>query len=62
MHYCSLLKNGPKKVLSHRLPEYNSIIKAGFLLAPAVFMTHATDPLFQISQFADDIDDLVSML
>jgi hypothetical protein len=40
------------------LPEYNEKIKAGFLLAPAVFMTHATDPIFLISQFAEEIDFL----
>ena len=40
------------------MPDYNSKVKAGFLMAPAVFMTHASDPLFQLSQFADEIDDL----
>jgi hypothetical protein len=44
--------------LLSELPEYNDKIKAGFLLAPAAFMTHATDPIFLISQFAEEIDDL----
>lgn len=42
------------------LPEYNAKIKAGFLLAPASFMTHSTGAIFDIAQYGA-IEDLLHL-
>jgi hypothetical protein len=47
--------------LSER-PEYNDKIIEGYLLAPAAFMTNAKHPIFIISSWADDIEDILHLL
>ena len=45
------------KIMLSDLPEYNAKIKAGFLLAPASFMTYATGAVFDIADYGA-IEDL----
>ena len=45
-------------MLSER-PEYNEKIVEAYLLAPAVFMTYATHPIFILANMADNIEDLL---
>jgi len=42
-------------------PEYNKKVKLGFLLAPAAFMSHSPNIIFQISSLADDIEVLYQL-
>ena len=39
------------QVLLSELPEYNAKIRAGFLLAPAAFVTHSKSSMFRVSPF-----------
>lgn len=45
-------------VLLSERPEYNNKIKDAYLMGPAVFMTHANNPIFWLAEWADDIMDL----
>ncbi len=53
-----MLSNSYLQVLLSERPEYNQKIKAGFLLAPAAFMTHAYNPIFLLSEWVEELEDL----
>lgn len=43
-------------------PEYNDKIVAGFLLAPAVIMTNAYNPIFIFADLAEVVEDILHWL
>ena len=43
-------------------PEYNDKIIEAYLLAPAVFMTHAPHPIFILTSLAEDIEAIFHWL
>ena len=43
-------------------PEYNDKIVEAYLLAPAVFMNHATHPIFLLSEWVNNIEDVLQWL
>jgi hypothetical protein len=48
--------------MSSEKPEYNEKIRAAFLLAPAVFMNHAVNPIFLIAEWAGSLENLLHLL
>jgi len=49
-------------ILMSEKPEYNDKIIEAYLLAPAVFMTHAPHPIFILTSFAEDIEAIFQWL
>lgn len=43
-------------------PEYNEKIRGAFLLAPAVFMNNAFNPIFLIAEWAGSLENLFHLL
>ena len=50
------------QILLSERPEYINVIEAGYLLAPAVFMTNADNPIFLLTQLAETIEDIFHWL
>ena len=50
------------QVLLSERPEYNEKIKAGFLMAPAVFMNTAYNPILQLAEWAEILEELYHSL
>ena len=50
------------QVLLSEKPEYNVKIKAGFLLAPAVIMTNAYNPIFLFADLAGTLENILHWL
>jgi hypothetical protein len=48
--------------MSSEKPEYNQKIRAAFLLAPTVFMNHATNGVFQMAEWAGSLENLLHSL
>ena len=49
-------------VLLSELPEYNDKIRAGFLMAPPVFMGNSPSPLFRLAPEAELLETLLHLL
>ena len=49
-------------VLLSELPEYNDKIRAGFLMGPAAYMGNAYNPIFQLADYAEDLQELFHLL
>ena len=52
----AIILNSIFQVLLSERPEYNDKIHCAYLLAPPVYMTHATNFLFQVAQAAGSIE------
>ena len=50
------------QILMSEKPEYNDKIIEAYLLAPAVFMTHAPHPIFILTSLAEDIEAIFHWL